>query len=348
MKIKVGLIAPFPPPSAGMTVLAHTISSSLEKTGILVDKINTNAKLPKLIRILNIGQLYQYIHFYMKCTKIIKNDIILIISSSGGSFYFKVIPALFFCKISRKKVILDFVGGDMLAKLNKLNIFLLRLFENIFVPTTLFEIAFKEKGINCTVFPHIVDVERFYCNKISSDKITLLSAKALAKYSSIDDLIKAFAIVQKEFPKAELLIAGDGPEKENLQNLISKLGLQDIKFIGNVKYEEMPSLYQNATILIHGTKIESFGIALVEAMASNTPIVSTNVGGIPNVVDNNVNGFLVDHGDYRSMAEKVLKILKDKPLYNKISKNGYSKSQQYSPSVLTLKLISKIDAILQS
>jgi glycosyltransferase involved in cell wall biosynthesis len=348
MKLKVGLIAPFPPPSAGMTVLANTLKESLEKHDVSVVKINTNIRVPKFIKALKIGQLYQYLNYYVECLKIFNNDLMIMISSSGGSFYFKIIPALFLCMLFRKKVILDFVGGGMLNKLNKTNVFLLKLFDNILVPTSIFEKAFKAKGINCSVFPHIVALDRFSSQKDHNGEVTLFSAKALINYSSIDDLIRAFAIIKKERPEAHFLIAGDGPEKENLQHLVAELDLKDVRFIGNVIYEDIPALFQSATVLIHGTEIESFGIALVEAMASGTPIVSTNVGGIPDVIQDADNGFLVDYGDYKTMAQKVLSLLNNKELYNKISENGISKSKQYGPSVLTQKLISKMNTILKN
>jgi glycosyltransferase involved in cell wall biosynthesis len=347
MKLKVALIAPFPPPSAGMTVLASTLKDSLENHDVSVAKINTIGPVPTLLKKIGIGKIYQHLSFYMNCKNIIKNDIAIMISSSGGSFYLKIIPVLFLSMILGKKVILDFVGGGMLNKLHRINVLLLKMFDNILVPTSIFETAFKERGINCSVFPHIIDIDRFSARKDSYEKITFLSAKGLFDYSSVDDLIKAFAIIKKDYPTAEFLIAGEGPEKENLQILITKLGLKDIKFIGNVSYEEMPSLFQAATIFLHGTKIESFGIALVEAMSSGTPIISTNVGGIPDIIDDNTNGFLVDHGDYSTMAEKIILLLNDKELYQRISKNGISQSRKYHPSVLTKLLISKINIILE-
>lgn len=346
MNIRLGLIAPFPPPYAGMTVLANTLKLSLEQNGVIVNTINTSVATPRIVKKIYFGVIYQYLNFYFECFKILKSNIVIIISSSGGSFYFKVLPSLFLCRILNKEVILDFVGGGILNKLNPKNIFLLRLFKNILVPTSVFEQAFSKKGIKCTVFPHIVNIERFTCEKSQNGKIVLLAAKALVKYSGIDHLIKVFSIVKKEYANAELIIAGDGQERKFLENLVFELNLIGVKFIGNVKYEDMPSFYQNATVFIHGTQIESFGIALVEAMASGTPIVSTNVGGIPDVIDENITGFLVNYGDYTTMAERVKRLLNDKVLYDRFSKNGILKAENFGPSELSMRLIEIINLVL--
>ena len=259
------------------------------------------------------------------------------------SFYSKIIPTLLIARLLGKKVILDFVGGGILGKLNKVNVYLLRLFKNILVPTAFFENAFKEKGVECSVFPNIVRIERFSNQKKPGEYATLLAAKSLEKYSSVDDLIRSYAIIKKKIPNVTLKIAGDGPEKGNLQKLVSDLALTGVEFIGNIPHEEMPDLLKSTTVLIHGTKLESFGIVLVEAMASGTPIVSTDVGGIPDIIEDGINGFLVSHGDYESLANKVVNLLKDQELYDQTRENGLRKAEEYGPSVLARDLIERIE-----
>jgi len=344
--IKVCLVSPLPPPFAGMTVLANTLKASLENEGVFVKTINTNPVVPYLINKVQLSPIFQYIFFIINLYKIIYCNAVIIISSSGKSFYLKVVPTLLVSKILRKKIILDFVGGGILDNFNRFNIFLFKLFPHILVPTTIFKNAFNQRGIKCDVFPHIVDINRFQSEKYCSDNVNLLSVKTLDKYSCINDIIMAYSIVKRTFPNATLTITGDGPEKKNLQKLIIDLSLSGIHFTGNIQYDAMPSFYKDASILIHATQIESFGIALVEAMASGTPVVSTNVGGIPEVIDDTVNGYLVNHGDYTAMADKILLLLNDEKLYNRISRNAIKKASQYGPKVLSKRLINLITETL--
>lgn len=342
MRLRIGIIAPFPPPPGGMSILADTLKESLEENKVLVTGINTNPEVPVVYRTMKISVIYQHFRFYVGLGKILNQQALILISGSGFSFYSKIIPSLLIARLLRKKVILDFVGGGILGKLHRVNVCLLRLFENILVPTAVFENALKEKGVECSVFPHIVRIEKFSNQKTVGHYATLLSAKSLVKYSSVDDLIKAYAIIKRKFPNVTLKIAGDGPEKENLQKLVLELSLTGVDFVGNIPHEKMPELLQSATVLIHGTRVESFGIVLVEAMASGTPIVSTDVGGIPDVIEDGIDGFLVPHGDYESLAKKVLGLLTDHEMYNRIRENGIRKSEKYGPFVLTRDLIERV------
>lgn len=345
MKRSVCLIGPYPPPFAGMSVLSETLKSSLSDFGVNIYALDSNKIFFKSNFLGGLNRILQMIYYIFQFYKIILSNSVVIISSSGDFFYYKAVPAMIFSKLLGKPVLLDFVGGGILEKMNNSFVKQLKRFDKIMVPTKTFQNAFLQVGVDSILFPHIVNTSRFLIKKDSLDHIVLLAVKGLMSYSGVENLIKAFNIVKKKYPSAELLIAGDGPEKNNLQELVKKLKIDGISFLGNLPYSHMPVLFSKATIFIHGTKVESFGIVLVESMASGTPVVSTNVGGIPDIIENRKNGLLVEYGDVEGMAESIFELIEDKKLYDYLKINGLKKAEEFSPENLTQKLYNILDEL---
>lgn len=125
----------------------------------------------------------------------------------------------------------------------------------------------------------------------------------------VDDVIYIFKIVSDQIP-CKLLLIGDGPERSRCEDLSRRLGLsQDIRFLG--KQDAVEELLAVSDVFLLPSASESFGLAALEAMACQVPVVSSDVGGIPEVNIDGQTGFLSGVGMVDKMAEDVLKILKD-------------------------------------
>lgn len=348
MKWRLAIVSPFPPPFGGMSVLAQTMQRCLENRDIEIIQINTHpARGGLLLKNRFTKKAYETFIYLFSLRNVIKADFVLVISSSGNFFYIKALPALIAGKIFKKPVILDFVGGGIVDKLNNGNSLLgycLKRFDSVVVPTPTFEKVFGAARVPCILFPHIVDIERFSNRKVKSSVPILFAAKNLVESSGIRTLILAYAEIKKKFPEAQFLIAGDGPERVNLQRLLLELNLTGVEFLGNVGYDEMPSLFERASIFVHGAKYESFGIVLVEALASGTPVVSTNVGGIPDIIKNGINGYLVEYEDYLSLAARIVKLIEDETVFNKFVENGFQTAASFSGENLAPKFIEILES----
>lgn len=125
----------------------------------------------------------------------------------------------------------------------------------------------------------------------------------------VDDVIYIFRIVRDEMP-AKLLLIGDGPERSRCEELSRKLGLsQDIRFLG--KQDAVEELLAVSDLFLLPSASESFGLAALEAMACQVPVISSDVGGIPEVNIDGQTGYLSGVGMVDKMAEDALRILKD-------------------------------------
>ncbi|MCB0637923.1 MAG: N-acetyl-alpha-D-glucosaminyl L-malate synthase BshA [Lewinella sp.] len=167
------------------------------------------------------------------------------------------------------------------------------------------------------VIHNFVDFERFqrinkehFKKAIAPDgERILVHTSNFRKVKRVEDVIHVFAKVRKEIP-SKLLLIGDGPERYNMESLCRKLSLcNEIRFLG--KQDAIEELLSISDLFLMPSASESFGLAALEAMACEVPIVSTNVGGIPEVNIHGETGFMADVGDTDAMAEYALTILRD-------------------------------------
>ncbi len=146
----------------------------------------------------------------------------------------------------------------------------------------------------------------------------------------VDDVIKVFYEVQKEVP-SKLLMVGDGPERFDAEKLVKKLKIKDkVIFLGNSN--EVAKILCYSDVFLLPSVSESFGLAALEAMAADTPVISTNTGGIPEVNVHGVTGFLSNVGDVKEMANNALNILESDEVLMKFKKNAKEHTKQFSLS----------------
>ncbi len=125
-----------------------------------------------------------------------------------------------------------------------------------------------------------------------------------------DLLIRAFHHVRKEYPHIDLILAGDGPEKDKCRALSEKLGLVEAVFcLGRVKETEIPSLLSGCTLFALPSRKEPFGVAVLEAMAAGRPVVATDVGGVKEIIQNGKNGLLVKPESPEALAQGIKIVL---------------------------------------
>lgn len=148
------------------------------------------------------------------------------------------------------------------------------------------------------------------------------------KVKRSDEVIRVFQKVNKHVP-SKLLMVGDGPERPNLENLCREIGLcSEIKFLG--KQDAIEELLAISDLFILPSGQESFGLAALEAMACEVPVISSNAGGLPEVNINGVTGYMSDIGDVESMAANALKILSDDSVLATMRTNALAQAQKFN------------------
>lgn len=187
------------------------------------------------------------------------------------------------------------------------------------------------------VIPNFIDLEKFKKQKKDHFKKAICpNGEALIVHTSnfrkvkrIPDVLKVFAGIRKEIP-AKLLMIGDGPERSPAEKMCRELGtFEDIRFLG--KLEAVEEVLSVADLFVMPSEKESFGLAALEAMACEVPVISSNTGGIPELNVQGITGYLSNVGDVEDMTEKALYIL-DKENLPTFKHNALKRAQEFDIS----------------
>jgi len=153
------------------------------------------------------------------------------------------------------------------------------------------------------------------------DKVIVIQASNLLKHKGHNISIEAFKLLQSRHPELQLVLLGDGPEKENLKQ--QSLGMSNVTFVG--KQTDMGSWFSAADIFIHPSHSEGLGSVILEAIQAGLPVIGTNAGGIPDIIENNVSGLLVEAGNGKSLAEAITLMVEDEALKTRLLAGGKEK-----------------------
>jgi N-acetyl-alpha-D-glucosaminyl L-malate synthase BshA len=189
---------------------------------------------------------------------------------------------------------------------------------------------------NIEVIPNFIDLNRFQKQPKDHFKSAicpngeklLMHTSNFRKVKRIEDIIQVFAKVQKQVP-SKLLLVGDGPERSGIEALCRDLGVSaDVRFLGKLDtIEEALSL---ADLFFLTSEKESFGLAALEAMACEVPVISSNAGGIPEVNIHGVTGFVSEIGDIDDMVANTIKVLTDETLHTQMKANALERAKEFS------------------
>lgn len=178
------------------------------------------------------------------------------------------------------------------------------------------------------VIPNFVDVQQFrrgltFCKRsylAPNNERILLHISNFRPVKRIQDVIHVFNLVQKQQPSV-LVMVGDGPEKDAANELVRSLGLRDkVKFVG--KQDDIEYYMSCADAFLFPSEYESFGLAALEAMSCELPVISSNGGGLGEVMKNGETGFLSNVGDVEQMAAHALQVLQNPELGRKIGQQA--------------------------
>jgi glycosyltransferase involved in cell wall biosynthesis len=141
----------------------------------------------------------------------------------------------------------------------------------------------------------------------------------------LDVLLRAFARMHDRLPDLRLVLVGDGPLRGRLEDLASDLGIASkVEFLGRQGRTQVANLLHGCEAFVLPSRSEPFGIVLAEAMACKKPIVATTAGGIPEIIENQENGILVEPDDEKGLAEALITVLKDENLRMNIAAKAFS------------------------
>lgn len=186
------------------------------------------------------------------------------------------------------------------------------------------------------VIPNFIDFKRFSkLDKLHFKKAIAPNNEKILTHTSnfrrvkrIQDVMEIFNLIRQEIP-AKLLMIGDGPERQAAEVQCRNLGIEaDVRFLG--KQDAIEELLAVSDLFIMPSESESFGLAALEAMACEVPVISSDAGGIPEVNIDGKTGFVLPIKDVKGMAEKAILLLNDEGMLSDFRENAYQQARKFS------------------
>lgn len=336
-KPKVLVIGPVAPPFGGIAIyIKYLLNSHLKEKYNLVF-FNTNFRQKRAtLR----GWIYKLLCPFLLLYVLLKErpQLVHIPTSSYWGFW-RRISYLMLLKFFERKIFLHIQGGKFDDFYERSNPFLKRLIRfslNICDGVAVLSMrwySFFSKIVGkhkLVIIGNGVPSANYRCQANSDGDFALpkeafiiLFFGGLLKGKGVYDLLKAIPICLEEDKSLLFVFAGGGKEQRRMHAICVEENIQNnVLFLGNVSERRKIQLYIASDVFILPTYAEGLPLTILEAMAAGLPIISTPVGGIPEIIEEDVNGFLVDPGDYQAMAKKILFLRSNKDIREEIRHNN--------------------------
>ncbi len=224
----------------------------------------------------------------------------------------------------------------------KLQIIFFNVCDAVIAPTKTIHDTLIKQGIKTKIvtIPSGLDMSKFPAKTKYLNTKKILHLGRLGYEKAIDQVVKAFAIALKTVPDAELIIAGDGPAKQNLQKLAKTLKItKSVTFLGKVIPEKTPEVYRSADIFVTASPFETQGLVLNEAMLSGLPVVAAAINAPIDLITPGKNGYLFPENDIDAFADAIVKVLNTPKQVEKFGKDARKVSEQFDSIAISRKLI---------
>jgi len=261
-------------------------------------------------------------------------DILHVFSAAHSAFMIWTLPALAAARLFKKKIVLHHHDGRAESHLNKssLAVWALKAMDAVVVPSPFLQQIFLKFEIHAEAIGNIADQTKAVYRRRRSLRPVLIHNRMMERHYNIECTLRAFGIVQQQYPNAVLLLAGDGPQRQELERLAIQLRLQSVYFVGVVPYCEMPAFLDRGDIYITTTDVDNMPLSVLESYVSGLPVVATRVGGIPWIAENEITALLVEPNSPQAAADAVIRLLNDPALAESLAANALKSAHVYSGS----------------
>lgn len=333
--VKVLLVGPSLDILGGQAVILQRLLERLRSVpGIDAHFLPVNPRLPGLLgrlqRIKYVRTLLTSIRYGMGLlTTVPDYDVIHVFSASYSSFVLAPTPALLAARLFRKPSVLNYRSGEAEDHFRRWRTArpTAALASRIVVPSGYLVDVFRAFDLTAEAIPNAVDLTDYRFRERGPCEPVFLSNRNFAPHYNVGCILQAFRIIRDRYPTARLYVAGDGAERGALEGLSRELELDGVEFLGQVPPERMTELYQQVDVYLNSSNVDNMPNSIVEAYASGLPVVTTDAGGIPYMVEHERTGLLVPVDDHEALAAAALRVLAEPELASVLSRCGRAKCE---------------------
>jgi len=258
-------------------------------------------------------------------------DVIHIFSASYSSFLLAPAPAWLIARIRGKKTLFHYHSGEARDHLRRSTVArrILMHADQIVVPSQYLSNVFREFNLKVQVIPNVVDQSQFRYRPRQALVPRLVCTRGFHPYYSVDVVVRAFDLLKKTYPESRLCLVGKGPVERQIRDLVRTLELKDVEFAGPIAHSSIAQYYDQNDIFINASWLDNMPVSILEAFASGTPVATTAPEGIRYVVEHERTGLLCEPGDWRALAENVIRLVQDPEFALQIALNAHEESRRY-------------------
>lgn len=348
--LRILLVGPLPPPAGGMANQTRQLAELLRGEGASVELVQVNAPYRPAWaeRLKGVRALFRLLPYLLRLWQGAgRADLMHVMANSGWSWHLFAAPAVWIGWLRGVPVVVNYRGGEagpFLARSAASVRATLRRAVSLVLPSGFLLEVFARHGMSGRVVANIVDLDRFRPadEPRRHDRAPhLIVARNLEAIYGNDTALRAFALLREAWPEARLSIAGSGPEATALAALAQELGVADrVRFTGRLDRDQMAALYRDADLMLNPSRVDNMPNAILEALASGLPVVTTDVGGIPYIVRQRQTAMMVAPDDPRAMADAAHELLADRGLHAALAAAGRADVQRYRWSAVRAELLS--------
>lgn len=337
--LRIGIVGPQAPPAGGMANQTRQLTELLREANAQVRVVATNAAY-RPVWVARVPILRAFFRLPAYCLALWRlagaSDVLHLMANSGWSWHLFAAPAIWIAWSRRTPIVVNYRGGEaagFLARSQRAVRWSMRRSTCLAVPSSFLREIFSGFGMTAEVLPNIVDLRRFSPAAERRDNAGkhLVVTRNLEPIYDVATAIHAFSLIRRAFPAARLTVAGSGLEEASLRRLCTKLGLaQSVCFAGRLDRDQIAELYRDADLTLNPSLADNMPNSVLESLASGVPVVSTNVGGIPHLVEHGVTALLVAPRDASAMAQAACRLLGDTQAWQALSSAGILEVQRYT------------------
>jgi len=334
-KLQVAIVAPSLGILGGQAVQAHRLVRAWQNDpDVAAWLVPVNPQPPRLLqwstRVKFLRTIVTELSYGRRLAgELARADVVHVFSASYASFLLAPLPAMLVARALDKPVVLNYRSGEAPDHLRRSAVArrAVAAVDRNIVPSRFLVDVFRTFGIEASIIPNIVDLERFKFRERDPLRPRLLSTRNFDALYNVASTIRAFHLVQRRRTHATLTLVGGGPQEAQLRALVADLKLRNVTFAGRVKPDEIAGYYAANDIYIQSPDIDNMPTSVIEAFASGLPVVSTEAGGVPAILTHRQHGLLAAVADDEALAACVLRLLDEPDYARQLARAAYATCQ---------------------